>query len=111
MASKKHCRRYEIYLADLNPTLGSEISKTRPVLIVSRDEMNKHLETVVICPLTTALHPRWASRHQIICARKKAEVAVDQIRTISKSRLIKKIDTLSKQDALSVAEIIKALYT
>ena len=86
MASKI-CKRYEIYLADLNPARGSEIKKTRPVVIVSMDEMNTHLETVVICPLTTRLHLNWRSRQQITCRNKSAEIAVDQIRTISKSRL------------------------
>ena len=55
-------RRYEVYIADLNPTLGSEIRKVRPVVIVSRDEMNRFLDTVVACPLTTRLHPRWRGR-------------------------------------------------
>ena len=61
-------RRYEIYIANLNPTIGSEIRKTRPVVIVSKDEMNQFLETVVVCPLTTSLHPRWRGRLQIRCA-------------------------------------------
>ena len=55
-------RRYEIYIANLNPTIGSEIRKTRPVVIVSKDEMNQFLETVVVCPLTTSLHPRWRGK-------------------------------------------------
>ena len=54
--------RYEIYVADLNPTLGGEIRKVRPVVVVSRDEMNRFLDTVVVCPLTTRLHPRWRGR-------------------------------------------------
>ena len=82
-------KRYEIYIADLNPTIGSEIKKVRPVAIVSQDEMNEYLETVVVCPLTSKLHPQWRTRLQIKCANKKAEIAVDQIRTISKQRLEK----------------------
>ena len=89
-------KRYEIHYADLNPTVGSEIKKVRPVVIISQDEMNKHLETVVVCPLTSKLHPQWRTRLQIKCENKKAEIAVDQIRTISKQRLKKKIDQLSK---------------
>ena len=88
-------KRYEIYFADLNPSMGSEIKKIRPVVIISQDEMNKYLETVVVCPLTSKLHPQWRSRLQVKCAMKNAEVAVDQIRTISKQRLIREIDTLS----------------
>ena len=91
--------RYGIYLADLNPTRGAEIAKTRPVVVISRDEMNRYLDTIVVCPLTTTLHPRWRSRIPVICARRKAEIAIDQIRTISKDRLGKRLDRLSAADA------------
>ncbi|WP_051434603.1 type II toxin-antitoxin system PemK/MazF family toxin [Desulfonatronum lacustre] len=102
--------RYEIYLADLNPTIGGEIKKVRPVVIVSRDEMNRHLETVVVCPLTTRLHPRWRSRLQVECAGKSSEIAVDQIRTISKQRLIRKIDQISDAQAAQLRTLITEMY-
>ena len=70
--------RYVIYLADLNPTRGAEIAKMRPVIVVSRDEMNRNLDTIVVCPLTTKLRPRWRSRIPVTCVRRKAEIAVDQ---------------------------------
>ena len=103
-------RRYEIYYADLNPTIGSEIKKIRPVVIISQNEMNKYLETVVVCPLTSKLHPQWRTRLQIKCANKNAEIAVDQIRTISKKRLKNKIDTLSKIDAAQIRKLITDMY-
>jgi mRNA interferase MazF len=103
-------KRYAIYFADLNPTTGSEIKKTRPVVIISQDEMNTHLETVVVCPLTSKLHPQWRTRLQITCANKKAEIAVDQIRTISKQRLKKKLDTLSKTTAAQLRKLITDMY-
>ena len=103
-------KRYEIYFADLNPTIGSKIKKVRPVVIISQDEMNKYLETIVICPLTSKLHPQWRSRLQIKCANKKAEIAVDQIRTISKFRLKKKIDRLSKSEAAQLRKLITDMY-
>ena len=103
-------RRYEIYYADLNPTIGSEIKKIRPVVIISQNEMNKYLETVVVCPLTSKLHPQWRTRLQIKCANKKAEIAVDQIRTISKQRLKMKIDALSKTDAAQIRKLITDMY-
>jgi mRNA interferase MazF len=53
----KNVKRYEIYYADLNPTIGGEIQKIRPVVVISQNEMNKYLETVVVCPLTLKLHP------------------------------------------------------
>ena len=103
-------KRYEIYFADLNPAIGSEIKKIRPVVIISQDEMNKHLETVVVCPLTSRLHSQWRTRLQINCANKKAEIAVDQIRTISKQRLKKKIDKLSKITAAQLRKLITDMY-
>ena len=103
-------KRYDIYFADLNPTVGGEIKKIRPVIIVSRDEMNKHLETVVVCPLTSRLHPSWRSRLQIVCAGKNSEIAVDQIRTISKRRLKKKIDRISDEEAAQLKRIITEMY-
>jgi len=102
--------RYTIYYADLNPARGSEINKTRPVVVVSQSEMNRHLETVVVCPLTSKLHPRWRSRLQCVCAGKKAEIAVDQIRTISKERLGKKVGQLSTQEAAQLRRLITEMY-
>ena len=103
-------KRYEIYFADLNPTIGSEIKKIRPVVIISQDEMNQYLESVVICPLTSKLHPQWRSRLQIECANKKAEIAVDQIRTISKKRLKNKIDKLPVIKAAQLRKLITDMY-
>jgi mRNA interferase MazF len=103
-------KRYEIYFADLNPTIGSEIKKVRPVVIISQDEMNKYLDTVVVCPLTSKLHPQWRTRIQIKCAAKNAEIAVDQIRTISKQRLKKKIDRLSNSKAAQLRKLITDMY-
>jgi len=102
--------RYGIYFADLNPTIGSEINKIRPVVIISEDEMNKYLETVVICPLTSKLHPQWRTRLQVNCTGKQAEVAVDQIRTISKKRLRQKIDQLSVSQCSQLRRIITEMY-
>jgi mRNA interferase MazF len=103
-------RRYEIYFADLNSTIGSEIKKVRPVVIVSQDEMNQYLETVVVCPLTSKLHPQWRTRLQIKCLNKNAEIAVDQIRTISKKRLKKRLDKLSKSKASQLRKLITDMY-
>jgi len=102
--------RYEIYFADLNPTLGSEIKKVRPVVVISQDEMNKYLDTVVVCPLTSKLHPLWRTRIQITCANSNAEIAVDQIRTISKQRLRKKIDKLSHGKVAQLRKLITDMY-
>ena len=103
-------RRYNIHFADLNPTVGTEIHKVRPVVVVSENEMNRYLGTVVVCPLTTSLHPRWRSRLQIRCAGRDAEIAVDQIRTISKKRLRKRIDRLEPAVAGRLRRLITEMY-
>ena len=110
MMKTLNIKRYEIYFADLNPTIGGEIKKVRPVVIISQDEMNQYLETVVACPLTSKIHPQWRTRLQIKCANKKAEIAVDQIRTISKQRLKKRIDTLTKIKAAQLRKLITDMY-
>ncbi|CZB18624.1 hypothetical protein FLM9_849 [Candidatus Synechococcus spongiarum] len=86
------------------------MQKTRPVAIVSPDSMNQHLETVVICPLTSKLHRTWPSRLQIDCAGRPSEVVVDQIRTLNKERFVRRIDSLSDDDARKLRTIIRDLY-
>ncbi len=102
--------RYGIYVASLDPTVGGEIAKTRPVVVVSLDAMNRYLDTIVVCPLTTRLHPSWRSRLQVPCAGRPAEIAVDQIRTITKLRLRQKLDALSTGDAEKLRQIIVEMY-
>ncbi len=107
---KSAVERYGIYLADREPARGREIAKTRPVVVVSQNEMNRHLDTVVVCPLTTKLHPRWRSRVQVVFAGRAAEIAVDQIRTISKERLGKRLDALDRPQASQVRRLITEMY-
>jgi mRNA interferase MazF len=102
--------RYGIYLANLDPTLGREIAKTRPVVVVSLDAMNEYAGTVVVCPLTTSLHSTWRSRLPVRCAGKPAEIAVDQIRTLSVLRLTRKIDALPAEKAARLRELIVEMY-
>ncbi len=103
-------KRYEIYYADLNPSTGSETKKIRPVVVISKTEMNKYLDTVVICPATTKLHPGWRSRLQCTIDNRKAEIAVDQIRTISKKRIKSKIDILSPENSIQLRTLITEMY-
>ena len=90
--------------------MGEESRKVRPVVVVSHNEMNQFLNTVVVCPLTSALHPRWRSRLQILCAGRSAEIAVDQIRAISKQRLRRRLDRLSATDATHLRRLITEMY-
>ena len=102
--------RYGVYLADLDPTRGREIAKTRPVVVVSRNEMNRYSDSVVVCALTSKLHPRWRSRIQTVCAGRRAEIAVDQIRTISKERLGRRLDVLDPATAATLRGLIAEMY-
>lgn len=103
-------KRYEIRWVDLDPVQGAEMAKTRPAVIVSREELNRRLETVTICPLTSQLHPRWRSRVQVRCGGRPAEVAVDQIRTVSKSRLGDRIGSITKDEAATLGRVITEMY-
>lgn len=102
--------QYGIYWVNLDPVMGAEISKTRPVVIVSDDLMNRHLKTIVGCPLTSSLHPAWQSRIQVTCAGKPAEIAVDQIRTLSRERLVSKIGRLAPGKCQLLRRKISEMY-
>jgi mRNA interferase MazF len=102
--------RYAIYLADLNPTRGAEIKKTRPVVVVSHAAMNRHLDTIVVCPLTKNLHTGWRSRLRCRCEGREAEIAVDQIRAISKERLKKRLDRLAPALEVELRSLIVEMY-
>ena len=103
-------KRYEIYLARLDPVQGTEMGKTRPVVIVSDDLRNRALPNVVCCPLTKQLHPDWRSRLQVRSGGLVAEVAVDQIRVLSRSRLTRRIGRLSTTDAEELRRLISEMY-
>jgi len=103
-------KRYEIRWTALDPTRGAEMAKTRPAVIVSLDALNQRLQTVTICPLTSQLHPTWRSRLQVRCGGRPAEVAVDQIRTVSKARLGERIGSLNGEEAAALRRVITEMY-
>jgi len=84
--------RFDVYLVNLDPTIGSEIQKTRPCLIISPDEMNRNIHTVIVAPMTTA-GKDYPTRVMCQFKKKKGYIVLDQIRTIDKTRLISKLDT------------------
>ena len=102
--------RFDIVLVCLDPVIGSEMAKTRPAVIVSASEMNAALDTVVVCPLTTKLHPGWRSRVQITTAGKRSEIAVDQIRTISKRRIVRRLGKITAKSAAELQRTISEMY-
>ncbi len=107
---KEAVKRYDARWAALDPSRGAEMAKTRPVVIVSLDELNARLQTVTICPLTSRLHPTWRCRLPIRCLDDAAEIAVDQIRTISKVRLGSKIGVLAGEEASDLRRLITEMY-
>ena len=109
-ADAEEVKRYEVRWAHLDPTQGAEMAKTRPVVIVSLDVLNERLQTVTVCPLTTQLHPTWRTRVEVRVAKRHAEIAVDQIRTISKARLGKKLGALTPTDASALRRLITEMY-
>tara|TARA_R110000868_G_scaffold379099_1_gene644794 strand:- start:127 stop:450 length:324 start_codon:yes stop_codon:yes gene_type:complete len=102
-------KQYSIVLVNLNPTIGSEIKKTRPCVIVSPNEINKFLKTIVIAPMTTNLK-KYPTRIEVKHNDKKGMIAIDQIRTIDKSRIIKRFDRLSKSEIQKCKDIIRETF-
>jgi len=107
-------KRYELYLVNLDPTLGVEMKKTRPCLIISPDEMNRHVQSVIVSPLTTQFR-NIPSRIRINASRvnglsETSYVALDQIKTIDKVRCVSKIGTISDTDAVKVAHLLVEIF-
>jgi len=101
--------RFDVYLTNLDPAVGSEIQKTRPCLIISPDEMNRHIRTVIVAPMTTA-GKDYPTRIPCIFRRKKGHIVLDQIRTIDKTRLIKNLGTLDSETQLKVITVLQRLF-
>tara|TARA_R110002124_G_scaffold72615_3_gene194376 strand:+ start:37 stop:360 length:324 start_codon:yes stop_codon:yes gene_type:complete len=101
--------QYLIVLVNLDPIIGSEIKKTRPCVIVSPNEINKFLRTIVVAPMTTNLK-NYPTRIKVKLNEKKGMIAIDQIRSIDKSRIIKKFDQLSKSEIQKCKDIIRETF-
>jgi len=100
--------QYHIYLVNLDPTIGHEIQKTRPCLIVSPDEMNQSIQTVIIAPMTTKSH-KYPTRIQVTVQNKKGWIVLDQIRTIDKKRILTEIGKINSETIKEVKIIIKEI--
>lgn len=102
-------QRFDVFLINLDPTVGSEIKKTRPCLIISPDEMNRHIRTVIVAPMTTA-GKDYPTRVPCKFQEKKGQIILDQIRTIDKSRLIKKLGAVDSHIQVEVINILQRLF-
>ncbi len=101
--------RFDIFLVNLDPTQGSEIRKTSPCVVISPDEMNRHIRTVIVAPMTSTRRD-YPSRVTITFQRKKGQVALDQIRAVDKVRLVKRLGRLPDARAQEVAERIAEMF-
>jgi len=102
-------RQYQIVLVNLDPTMGSEMKKTRPCVIISPDEMNKYLQAIVIAPMTST-SKSYPTRVAVKHGRSKGWVVLDQIRTIDRLRIVKILDCLSEKEILAVKSVIHETF-
>lgn len=101
-------KQYEIYLLNLDPTIGSEMKKTRPCVIISPDEINNYLNNVIIAPMTSTIK-NYPSRVKIEFEGKVGEIVLDQIKTIDKSRIIKKMGKVEKHVIKNIKQVLKEM--
>ena len=102
-------QRFEVHLVNLDPTIGSEIRKTRPCLVVSPDELNRTLRTVIVAPMTTKGY-RYPTRVPCRFQRKTGQVVLDQIRTVDRARLVKRLGRLGDPTAAAVLEVLREMF-
>ena len=102
-------RRFDLYLANLDPTVRSEIKKTRPCVVVSPDEMNRHIRTVIVAPMTSAKKD-YPTRVACRFKRKQGQIVLDQIRTLDKSRLVKKLGTIDSRSQSDVVAVLQRMF-
>ena len=102
-------KRFEVYLVALDPTRGSEIRKTRPCLVISPDQMNRHLSTVIVAPMTTTRRG-YPTRIEIKFAGKEGDIALDQLRTVDRTRLVRRLRHIDEALAREVANRLVELF-
>ena len=103
-------KRFEVYLINLDPTVGSEIQKTRPCLIISPDEMNRHIATVIVAPMTTKGRS-YPTRVDCQFEEKWGQIVLDQIRTVDKIRLAKMLGTISDDTQCEVRAVLSEMFS
>jgi mRNA interferase MazF len=101
--------QYDVYLINLDSTIGHEIKKTRPCLVISPDEMNDNLQTIIIAPMTTKSHD-YPSRIGIDFQNKTGWIILDQIRTVDRRRLTKKLGTIDRKSVQKIKAVIKEMF-
>ena len=102
--------RFEVYLVNLDPTIGSEIQKTRPCLVVSPNEMNHNIGTVIVVPMTTKGRD-YPSRIPLTFRRKKGQLVLDQVRTVDKTRLVRRLGKLNANTAAKTLAVLQEMFS
>jgi mRNA interferase MazF len=102
-------RRFEVWLVSLDPTRGSEVRKTRPCVIVSPDEMNRHIRTVIVAPMTIAGR-RYPTRVAVAFEEKEGQIALDQLRAVDKARLVRHLGLISRPTAAKVCTALIEMF-
>ena len=102
-------RQYDVVLVNLDPTVGSEIKKTRPCVVISPDEMNMYLRTITIAPMTSSGRP-YPTRVKVIQNEQEGWIVLDQIRTIDKIRVVKKFNSLNQLEIRNCKRVIKETF-
>lgn len=102
-------KQYELVLVNLDPTIGSEMKKTRPCAVISPNEMNKYLQTIVVAPLTSSSKP-YPTRVEIKQVKTKGWIVLDQIRTVDRTRIVKKLGYLTTSEIKTVKAVIMEAY-
>jgi mRNA interferase MazF len=101
--------RFEVWLVNLDPTVGSEIRKTRPCVVVSPDEMNWHLRTAIVAPLTTGGKP-YPSRVACKIQGRDGMVVLDQLRTVDQARMVRRMGTLDRETSDAVLSTLQEIF-
>ncbi|MFL6333092.1 MAG: type II toxin-antitoxin system PemK/MazF family toxin [Pyrinomonadaceae bacterium] len=102
-------KRFDVYLSSLDPTVGSEIQKTRPCLVISPDEMNRFIKTVIVAPMTTK-GTSYPTRVSCKFQGKQGQVVLDQIRTVDKTRLVRRLGKVAKQTQSEVLSVLSEMF-
>ncbi|NEZ56896.1 type II toxin-antitoxin system PemK/MazF family toxin [Adonisia turfae] len=102
-------KRFDVFLVNLDPTVGSEIQKTRPCVVISPDEMNRYIATVIIAPMTTK-GKQYPTRLVCQFQGKNGQLVLDQIRTVDKNRLVKKLGRISQDEQKMLLDILAEMF-
>ena len=102
-------KRFDVYLINLDPTIGSEIQKTRPCLVVSPDEMNRFIRTVIVAPMTSK-GTTYPTRVSCKFQGQSGQIVLDQIRTVDKSRLVRRLGKIDKQTQTEVLSVLGEMF-